>query len=234
MQSIRGEYVTGSDPPFPHGFTPLRGFGVPCPDTSVVEGAADVTGGGVVTRARAGIYIPLAAVAVLLASVLPTTTSAATTLTFTAVADGQVALASPGSTYGTTTSMRTREGAGTSSDPTYRSYLHSTSAAWPVRPSSRSRSDSSRPTQAPTARVSIGCRTPTGRRRPSRVVRPRRSTRQRLPRRPSRSRPTTTSRCRPRRSREMDSSRSRSSRPATTTWRSAGAKTRRTSRSSWS
>ena len=123
MQSIRGEYVTGSDPPAPHGFTPLRGFGVPCPDTSVVEGAADVTGGGVVTRARAGIYIAFAAVAVLLASVLPTTTSAATTLTFTAVADGQVALASPGSTYGTTTSMRTREGAGTSSDPTYRSYL---------------------------------------------------------------------------------------------------------------
>ena len=49
-----------------------------------------------------------------------------TTTTFPATADAQVYSSQPTTNYGTTTSMRTREGAGTSSSPTYRSYVRFT------------------------------------------------------------------------------------------------------------
>ena len=80
-------------------------------------------GVGTVTRARAGIYLSLAAVAVLLTSLLPTTTRAATTVTLVPVADAHVAPAAPNNNYGATNPLRTREGGGTTTDPTYRAYL---------------------------------------------------------------------------------------------------------------
>ena len=49
-----------------------------------------------------------------------------TTTTFPATADAQVYSSQPTTNYGTITSMRTREGAGTSSSPTYRSYVRFT------------------------------------------------------------------------------------------------------------
>ena len=75
------------------------------------------------SRARAGLYLSSAATAVVLASLLPTATSAATTITLNPVADAHVAPAVPSSNYGATNPLRTREGAGTSSDPAYRAYL---------------------------------------------------------------------------------------------------------------
>src|ERR671919_336919 len=80
-------------------------------------------GVGTVTRARAGVYLSVAAVAVLLTSLLPTTTRAATTITLAPVADAHVAPAAPSNNYGSTNPLRTREGAGTTTDPTYRAYL---------------------------------------------------------------------------------------------------------------
>ncbi|HEY7703026.1 MAG TPA: DNRLRE domain-containing protein, partial [Candidatus Limnocylindrales bacterium] len=75
------------------------------------------------TRARATIYVSVTALVVLLTALLPTATSASTTITLTPVADAHVAVAAPNNNYGATTPIRTREGGGTSSDPTYRSYL---------------------------------------------------------------------------------------------------------------
>ena len=75
------------------------------------------------TRARAGIYVSVAAVAVLLTTLLPPTTRAATTVTLTPIADAHVAPAAPGNNYGATNPLRTREGSGTTTDPTYRAYL---------------------------------------------------------------------------------------------------------------
>ncbi|HEX7346877.1 MAG TPA: DNRLRE domain-containing protein, partial [Candidatus Limnocylindrales bacterium] len=65
----------------------------------------------------------MAAIAVVLASFLPTATSAATTITLNPVADAHVAPAAPNNNYGATNPLRTREGTGTTSDPAYRAYL---------------------------------------------------------------------------------------------------------------
>ncbi|HSL77401.1 MAG TPA: DNRLRE domain-containing protein, partial [Candidatus Limnocylindrales bacterium] len=75
------------------------------------------------SRARASLYLSLAAMAVVVASLLPTATSAATTITLNPVADAHVAPAAPGNNYGSTNPLRTREGTGTTSDPAYRAYL---------------------------------------------------------------------------------------------------------------
>ena len=74
-------------------------------------------------RTRAGIYVTTVAALVVLAGLLPAGTSAATSVTLTPVADAHVAVASPTNNYGSTNPLRTREGAGTSTDPTYRAYL---------------------------------------------------------------------------------------------------------------
>ena len=75
------------------------------------------------SRARASLYVATVAALVVLAGLLPAGTSAATTLTLTPVADAHVAVAAPTNNYGSTNPLRTREGAGISTDPTYRAYL---------------------------------------------------------------------------------------------------------------
>ena len=76
------------------------------------------------TLARSRLATIVAAVA--LASVglgVPGAVRAATTVTFVPVADAQVYSSHLTTNYGSLTTLRTREGAGTSTDPTYRSYL---------------------------------------------------------------------------------------------------------------
>ena len=66
------------------------------------------------------------AAALALASValgMPGVVRAATTVTFVPAADAQVYSSHLTTNYGSLTTLRTREGAGTSTDPTYRSYL---------------------------------------------------------------------------------------------------------------
>src|SRR5262245_24126261 len=85
--------------------------------------AAHRRGRGLLIRARAGGYPLVATVFVLLSGLLPAGTDAATTLIFNPIADAHVAVAAPNNNYGSVATLRTRESAGTTSDPTYRAYL---------------------------------------------------------------------------------------------------------------
>jgi PKD repeat protein len=76
-----------------------------------------------VARARASFSITVVAVALLLSGLFPPAAVAATTLTFTPIADSQVNSGSLNGNYGTLTSFRTRQGDGTSTNPIYRSYV---------------------------------------------------------------------------------------------------------------
>jgi PKD repeat protein len=65
-------------------------------------------------------------VLVLIAALLPASSVAAADLTFTPAADAHVNSGSPSGNYGGLTTMKVREGAGSSSDPAYRGYLRFT------------------------------------------------------------------------------------------------------------
>ena len=67
-------------------------------------------------------------VLVLIAALLPASSVAAADLTFTPIADAHVNSGSPSGNYGGLTTMKVREGAGSSSDPAYRGYLRFTVA----------------------------------------------------------------------------------------------------------
>jgi PKD repeat protein len=67
-------------------------------------------------------------VLVLVTALIPPTTVAAADLTFTPAADAHVNSGSPSGNYGGLTTMKVREGSGSSADPAYRGYLRFTVA----------------------------------------------------------------------------------------------------------
>src|SRR5689334_7592889 len=89
-----------------------------------LRGHVQVRGVQRVARRRAwGSVWVLAALVVLLSSLFPVGTQAATPLTFDPVADAQVNSGNANGNYGSLSTIRTRQGSGGTSDPIYRSYL---------------------------------------------------------------------------------------------------------------
>ena len=74
-------------------------------------------------RSNVGTYLAVAGIVALLAGLSTPATASAATLSFVPIADAQVNSGNVNGNYGTLATIRTREGSGSTSDPTYRSFL---------------------------------------------------------------------------------------------------------------